>query len=488
MPAYPFTHPRALFLSAAGGLALSACAAGNDIRPTLAPRDIAALQPGAMIAAAAARGSGARDHDRWWQSYGDPQLDMLVSAAGEDVPSIDAALARLTRASAELGVVRSDRLPRVTGSASASGAYFPDHATWPEPYAGGTGSDGALRADIRYRFDFWGKRREAALAADARLSSAGEEVRDAILLLQTALVEAYVGLDADYRLRDLAEAALERHRDIVGLLVQRERAGLATDIDAVEEREAVTSARAEIARLDGEIARTRYRIAALLGRDPAFAEGLERPALTSTADPAPMSALPAELLGHRPDIAAARAGVEATAHDIGVARAAFYPDIDLTAFAGLQSLGLGHLLRAGSASAGIGPALTLPIFEGGRLRAELRGRTADYDAAVSRYNMALATALQQVADAVATLNAEQARRIEADAAAAHWRRVVDLQRLRETRGLSSAVDRLGAETALLRSERAVIEAAARRAIGQTTLVRALGGGARPSFSSSQQGQ
>lgn len=413
---------------------------------------------------------------------------MLVSAAGEGVPSIDAALARLARASAELGVVRSDRLPRVTGSASASGTYFPDHATWPEPYAGGTGSEGTLRADIRYRFDFWGKRRQATLAANARLSGTGEEVRDAILLLRTALVEAYVGLDADYRLRDLAEAALKRHRDIVDMLVQRERAGLATDIDAVEAREAFTNARAEIARLDGEIARNRYRIAALLGRDPAFAEELKRPALISDNDPTPMSALPSELLGRRPDVAAARAGVEAAAHDIGVARAAFYPDIDLTAFAGLQSLGLGHLLRAGSATAGIGPALTLPIFEGGRLRAELRGRAADYDAAVSRYNMALATALQQIADALAGLNAEQARKAEADTAMAHWRHVVELQRLREMRGLSSAVDRLGAETALLRSERSVIEAAARRAIAQTALVRALGGDAPPSLSSSQQGQ
>lgn len=487
MPAYPFTHARVLFLSAAGGLTLSACAAGNDIRPVRTPRDVTTLQPGAMIAAAATRGTGASDHDHWWQSYGDPQLDMLVSAVAEGAPPIDAALARLARASAELGVVRSGRLPRVTGSASTSGAYFPDHATWPEPYAGGTGSEGALRADIRYRFDFWGKRREAALAAGARLSGSGEEVHDAILLLQTALVEAYAGLDADYRVRDLAEAALERHRDIVGLLVQRERAGLATDIDAVEEREAVASARAEIARLDGEIARNRYRIAALLGRDPAFAEGLERPALRLGPDPAPMSTIPAELLGYRPDIAAARAGVEAAAHDVGVARAAFYPDIDLTAFAGLQSLGLGHLLRAGSAIAGIGPALTLPIFEGRRLRAELQGRTADYDAAVSRYNMALTTALQQVADAVATLNAEQARKAEAEAAATHWRHVLGLQRLREARGLSSAVDKLRTETALLRSERAVIEAASRRTIGQTSLVRALGGGA-PSFSSSQQGQ
>jgi len=127
MPAYPFTHARVLFLSAAGGLTLSACAAGNNIKPRLAPRDLVTSQPGATIAAAAARDAHMIDRDHWWQSYGDPQLDTLISAAGEGVPSIDAAIARLARAAAGLDVVRSDRLPRVTGSASASGAYFPDH-------------------------------------------------------------------------------------------------------------------------------------------------------------------------------------------------------------------------------------------------------------------------------------------------------------------------------------------------------------------------
>lgn len=482
MPTQPATYARVFLLPAACGLALSACATGKDIVPALAPRDIAALNPGATIAAATVPGTAAINRDRWWEAWGDPQLDTLIAAIGEGTPSIDSALARLARASAELDVARSDRLPRVTGSASASGAYFPDHATWPEPYAGAAGSEGSLRADIRYRFDFWGKRREAALAANARFSRTGEEVRDALLILRTALVESYAGLDADYRLRDVTEAALERHLGIARLLTQRERAGLATDIDTVAAREAITGARAEIARLDGEIARQRYRIAALIGRDPAFGEGLKRPALKPNADPAPASAIPAAWLGSRPDIAAARAGVEAAAHDIGVARAAFYPDIDLTAFAGLQSLGLTHLIRAGSIGAGIGPALSLPIFEGGRLRAELRGRTADYDAAVSRYNMALTTALQQVADALATLNAERARQAEADAAAAHWRHVATLQKLREARGLSSAVDRLTAEAALLRSERAVIEAAARKILGQTVLVRALGEGAPPSSS------
>jgi len=485
MPTPPVTYTRVLFVSATCGLALSACATGNDIVPALTPHDIATLRPGAMIAAATASDTSATNRDHWWQSWRDPQLDMLIAAIGEGVPSIDAALARLAQASSERDGIRSDRLPRITGSANASGAYFPDHATWPEPYAGGTGSEGSLRADVRYRFDFWGKRRQAALAANARFSRTGEEVRDALLILRTALVEAYAGLDADYRLRDLTEAALDRHLDIAKLLAQRERAGLATDIDAVDAREAITDARAEVARLDGEISRKRYRIAALLGRDPAFAEGLMRPALKPSADPAPTSAIPVAWLGYRPDVAAARAGVEAAAHDIGVARAAFYPDIDLTAFAGLQSLGLAHLLRAGSATAGIGPALSLPIFEGGRLRAELRGRTADYDAAVSRYNMTLTTALQQVADALATLNAERARKAEADAAVAHWRHVAILQRLREARGLSSTMDRLTAEAALLRSERAVVEATARRTLGQTALVRALGEGAPPSSSSRQ---
>ena len=240
--------------------------------------------------------------------------------------------------------------------------------------------------------------------------------------------------------------------------------------------------------VDGEMAARRHQIAALLGRDPAFADGLAPPSLKAIGDPAPLSAIPASLLGARPDVAAARATVEAAAREIGVVRAAFYPDVNLIAFTGVQSIGLGSLLRAGSIATGAGPAVSLPIFDGGRLRANLRGKTAEYDAALAAYNGTLTEALNQVADGVTGLTSERARQSEAWAAVAHWSRILDLQKLRERQGLSGTVDRLSTETALLLAQRRVAEADARVAIAQVALIRALGGAWAPTPSLSGQAQ
>lgn len=416
----------------------------------------------------------------WWTYWGDPQLDRLLASDVLKAPSIEQAAAHLRHASAMLEEAGADRAPRVDASGKVTGERFPDHSTYPAPYAGSWGSDGALAVTVNYALDFWGKQREVQAAASARAGVASAEAEDATLLLRTALVDVYVRLDAAYRLRDVAIAGLAQRQGVVDLLATRERVGLATGIETTQAREAITATRDEIARLDGEVAARRHQIAALLGRDPAFADGVARPALRVIADPAPLSAIPANLLGARPDVNMARSAVEAAGHDIGVARAAFYPNVNLTAFIGVQSLGLGSLLRAGSIATGAGPALSLPIFDGGRLRANLRGRTADYDAAVAGYNDVLTQALREVADGVTTLGAERARQTEANAAVAHWSRILDLQKLREHQGLSGAMDRLTTETALLLTQRRATEADARVAIAQVALIRALGGAWTPS--------
>jgi NodT family efflux transporter outer membrane factor (OMF) lipoprotein len=475
-----FVRLGARLLSTGIVLALSACAFGNDVTPASTLPDLGRLNAGAAIDEATQSAGTRTNAVDWWKTYGDPQLDRLMVVAAEAAPSMTAAAARIRRAKAVLAGAEADERPSVTGSGQLIGEYFPDHYLYPSPYAGDGGSEGELLADARYHLDFWGKWKAATAAAGERVNAARAEAADAALLLRTAVAEAYVQLDAAIKMHDIAEAGLSRRQGVVDLLAIRTKANLATDIDAVQAQEAITETRSEIARLDGEIVRKRDQIAALLGRDPGFADKIRRPALATIADPAPLSAIPARLLGYRPDVATQRATVEAAAHDIGVAKAAFYPDVDLVGFAGLESLDIGHLLRPGSAAVGAGPAITLPIFDGGRLRSNLKARAADYDAAVSAYDATIVAALQQVADGIVTLKSERARKAEADEALGHWRHVVDLQKIRERQGLSSAMDRLATETALLLSERRSAEADARIAIAQTTLIRALGGAWAPS--------
>lgn len=462
-------------------MSLSGCAPG-DIVPHATLAAPGATDTGASITDAAAAG-GQRPEvaaDGWWKIYGDPQLDALVERATNEAPSIALAVARIEQAQAELGVVESEDKPSLTGNADALVEHFPDHYIYGSQYAGKAGSEGRITVDAYYRLDFWGKRRETKAAAAERVREARGEAADARLLLQTALVEAYVGFDEAYKISDIATAGLARRQGVIDLLRLRARSGLATEIDAVQARDAITDTRSEIARLTGEIERRRHQIAALMGKGPAFGDTLTRPKLTGIADPAPLSPVPAELLGHRPDVEVARANVEAASHGIGVAKAAFYPDIDLAAFAGLKSLDLGQLLRPGSLALGFGPAVTLPIFEGGLLTSNLKRRTAEYDAAVLTYNQTVATALSQVADGIVTLRAEHARKLEADEALTHWRHVVGLLHDRERQGLSSGLERLASETALLLSERRSAEADARVVLAQAALIRALGGAWRPS--------
>lgn len=466
--------------SAEIALALCGCVSDAGISPTSTMPDIDKLSAGQHIQLATTDNSNTSSSVTWWKYWGDPQLNDLLQVALHEAPSVAIAAARFRHAQALVDSSKADDRPGITGSAQLEGDRFPDHYLYPSPYAGSGGSTGSLMVNVNYHLDFWGKRRQAQDAASAHLSASQAEVADATLLLETSVLESYIDLDLLYQTRDLGAQALEERLQIMSLLTVRQKAGLSTDIDAIQVQESIATTRAEIARIDGAIVQRKNRIAALLGQDPGYAEGIRRPAMQAIGNPAPLSAIPATLLGYRPDIAVRRAEVEEAAHKIGVAKAAFYPDVDLTGFAGLVSLDVGDLLRAGSTSLGAGPVVTLPIFDGGQLRSALKGRTADYDMAVANYRAAIASALQQVADGVAVLNAEQLRRTEAETSELHWRHVVALQQARVHQGFSTDLDLLAARIQLLITQRQVAEARERVAMQQVVLIGALGGAWSPS--------
>jgi len=196
-------------------------------------------------------------------------------------------------------------------------------------------------------------------------------------------------------------------------------------------------------------------------------------ALTQIALP---STLPAELIGRRPDIAAARWRIEATSHEIASAKAEFYPNVNLVAFIGLQSLGASNLLSAASRVAGAGPAVTLPIFDAGRLRANLAGRDAEYDIAVEQYNQMVADAMRDVVDQLVSARSVDEQRIELRAAIGTAQEAYDLALLRYREGLGNYVQVLSAEQPLLFQRSLEADLDARALEIDINLVRALGGG------------
>ena len=255
----------------------------------------------------------------------------------------------------------------------------------------------------------------------------------------------------------------------------RVAAGLDNEAQLARAEAAPPALRAQIAKLEGAIALARNQIAALAGKGPDRGLALE-PAAARDAGPGVPQALPLDLLGRRPDLAAARWRAEAAARSVEVAKDQFMPNVNLVAFAGLSSLGLDNLLQARSTIVGAGPAVRLPLFSAAGLRASLRGREAEYDLAVEQYNALLVDAVREVADQVQARRAIENEGRELEVALTAVRRAYDLALVRYKAGLSDLLSVLDAQAALFTEQRAEADLRSRALQVDVALYRALGGG------------
>ena len=241
-----------------------------------------------------------------------------------------------------------------------------------------------------------------------------------------------------------------------------------------------------LAAIEETIALERNRLAALIGSGPDRAKRLPIPSPNLRYATDVPANLAASLLGRRPDIVSARLRAEAAALRVKSARRAFYPDINLAAVAGLQSLGLGQLFNSGSQFANFGPATTLPIFDGQRLRSNYRAAESGYDEAVARYDQVLLGALRDVADTLESKRALTARLTTARTAAQSAAEAARLMRRRQAEGVANLIQALTAEDNAMSSQRALAELEARAFLLDVTLVRALGGGFAAPLSDGEQ--
>jgi NodT family efflux transporter outer membrane factor (OMF) lipoprotein len=464
------------WLLGASALVLASCAAVPDLKRNPDPRPVDAY---ATAAAFDAPGSD-WPTEGWWQAYGDAQLSELIDAALTGSPSMAEAQARLRRAEAMAGEAKSAALPSLDINASAAEVKESLNQGFPPEFAQylprGYNSSGYLALKFGYEFDFWGKNRSAIAAATSDVWAARAEAAEARLALSAAVALAYADLGRLYAERDVAERSVQNKQETVGLVSRRVENGLDTRADLKEAEARAPAARAELAAVDEEIVQTRNRLAALLGAGPDRGTSIARPPSRQLNVFGLPTQLAAELLGRRPDVVAARWRAEAAAKRIGAARAQFYPNVNLAAYIGQQAVFANLLWRPSSQIGSVGPAVTLPIFEGGRLRAQYRGAQADYDAAVAEYDAALVQALQQVADTAAGERALGTRLTESRAALEADEEAYKLTRLRYEGGLANYQSVLLAEDAVLQARIAVADLDARAFTLDVQLVQALGGG------------
>lgn len=466
----PMEMHRVYRLTAGAVLAagLAACASVDTPGVADAPVDVAAL--------------GARPavidwpREDWWHRYGDRELDALMADALKGAPTLEAARARIVRAQSAAGVARAALLPNVAGNAESLYQRYSENYVFPPPLAGKWNTDNRLTLDFNYEFDFWNKNGAALQASLSQARAAAADAESARLILTTSIARAYFNLQRLFAQREVSRAAITQREEVVHLTTQRFDAGLDTRVEVKQAEAALATVKTELAYYDDAIASARILIAALAGAGPQRGDTLSANASLRAPTATLPAVVPLDILARRPEIVASRWRIDAAGHDIEVARAMFYPNVNLVAFAGLSSIGLSNLVLSGSTIAGVGPAIHLPIFEGGRLNANLSGREADRDLAVSAYNQAVIDAVRDVAEALSSIDGLSRVGTEQARARAATTDAYNLAVVRYKAGLGNYLTVLTAQTQQLVQDRLDADLTARAFELDVNLARALGGG------------
>ncbi|WP_323156265.1 efflux transporter outer membrane subunit, partial [Pseudomonas oryzihabitans] len=290
----------------------------------------------------------------------------------------------------------------------------------------------------------------------------------------------YNQLGLAYANMDVAQQDLERTRGMLDLAQRRVDAGLDSDYQLQQTQSLEASAAASHTAAEQQVRTAQIRLAVLLGKGPDRGAEIPRPKLIAPAAVNLPAQLPVELAGRRPDLIAARWRVEAASKDIVASKTNFYPNLDLTVAAGSKAI-LGDALLGGPARFfNVGPALSLPIFDAGRRRADLASRDADYDLAVAQYNRTLVQALGDIADAITRQRSLDQQIVEQQRARDIAKSSFDIAMQRYGAGIGNYLDALTVEQQLLQTERQLASLQADRVDSGVLLMQALGGGFQPS--------
>ena len=472
MPTLLLRRTAPLF-AAVSVLALAACASLPPSEPARVAKAPQSYETAQALAAPIADWPA----DTWWTAYGDAQLNALEDEALRGSPTLAAAEARLRRAQSLAAQARAADLPRIGLSAEVAENKQSYNNGIPADFVPhGYNDVGRIALDASWELDFFGKNRAAIAAATSEAKAAQADAAQARLTLSTAVASTYAELSRLYAQRDVAEQAVRLREQTAQLVSKRVANGLDTKAESEQAAAGPPASKAELSAIDEQIALTRNALAALVGAGPDRGLAIGRPATAAIKPFGLPPNLPANLIGRRPDVVAAKWRAEAATARTRQAKAMFYPDINLTGFIGVQSLYLDKLFSSGSDIGQVGPALRLPIFEGGRLRAGLRGAEADRDAAVASYDGALTQALREVADVTASEKALASRLADARQALTANENAYRIARLRYEGQLSTYQSVLLAEQSVLTQRRVVADLESRAFALDIALIRAIGGG------------
>lgn len=441
--------------------------AGCASAPALDPASLPSV-PARFKAADAGQGlPTAQAGAAWWKAFGDPALDGLIERANQRNTSIQVAAARVAQARAFLRATDAQRAPQVGLNAGAARQTQPGVSPHPDTLV-------SLGVGASYEADLFGR-----LALDVNAASLDAQSREALLastrlVVQADVAQTYFALRALDVERGLVSETLAAHRDTQRLTETRFQAGDVAELDVARVRAEVAETESDLLTLDRRRAELEHALAVLVGE--AASDFTLEAGEWSTALPIVPAGLPSQVLQRRPDVIAAQASMRAALARVGVAQAAWFPSITLTAAGGYASPEIGDLLRASSRSWVLEALLSLPLFDGGRREAGVASAKAELEAALADYRGGVLVAFKEVEDQLSglALLSEQARAQTRAVDAA--RRATALSDSRYRNGLVSQLELLDARRSELRNRRQALQVRAAQAQSTVALIRALGGG------------
>jgi multidrug efflux system outer membrane protein len=447
-------------------LLLGACAAGIGT-PPMAPR-IASDMPAAW-AEAASGGSVLPTRD-WWLTFGSPELSRLIAEGLASSPDLAIAAERVRQAEAQVQIAGASLFPGLNLNASTSSRQArPDGGNW----SGSDTTNVALSAS--YELDLWGRNASGVRAAESSLRATRFDQETARATLASGIANAYFQILSLRGRMAIARENLAIAERVFKVVDSRARNGAVSALDVARQQSAVLSQRAALLPIELQERQTLYALAILTGRAP---EGFEA-AGTNVADvslPAVAAGIPAELLTRRPDLAGAEAQLAAANANVAVARAALLPGISLTASAGLASNVLLNILSGPAASLSLGASLLQPIFEGGRLRAQVDVARSRERELVENYRKSILAALSDVESALAAGSRSAGQEALQEQVLAQARRALRLAEVRYREGADDLLALLDAQRTLFQAEDQYAQLRLSRLLATISLYKALGGG------------
>jgi len=412
----------------------------------------------------------------WWKAFGDETLSSLVRRAVEANLDVKAAESRLREARASRGVVAAEAWPVVGANASAQRSRSPNQAG-----GGKTGNFFRVGIDATWELDVFGGTRRAVEAADADIQAAVEDRRGVIVTLAAEVALNYTDLRGFQQQLNVAKRNLTLQRRSLEITRGQRAGGIANSLDVANAEAQVASTESSIPSFEASCRQSIYALSVLLALEPASLESeLSEAGAIPPVPPVVPAGLPSELLERRPDIRMGEARIHAATARVGVATADLFPKFSLTGSVGFQSDQLQSLLSASNRAISVGPSVNWPLFEGGRLKANVAVNEARVEQELIAYRKSVLVALSEVQSSLIAYAKEQERREALVRAVDASRRAADYSQRLYAEGQTEFLNVLTAQRTLLQSEDALTQSTRTLSTTLVSLYKALGGGWEPS--------